>query len=120
MKILVVGAGAVGYNLAKQLSKEGHDISVVEKDQNLIKRLSGKLDVRVVSGSASSIAILEEAGIKDADMLLAVTNSDEINMVVCTLANGYGVKTKIARIRNLSLPMMRQLCIKMDFILTML
>lgn len=100
MKILIVGAGAVGYNLAKQLSKEGHDISIVEKDQNLIKRLSEKLDVRVVSGSASSTAILEEAGIKDADMLLAVTNSDEINMVVCTLANGYGVKTKIARIRN--------------------
>lgn len=100
MKILIVGAGAVGFNLAKQLSKEGHDISVVEKDQELVKRISEKLDVLVVSGSASSPSILEEAGIKTADMVLAVTNSDEINMVVCTLGHSYGVKTKIARIRS--------------------
>src|SRR5574341_526731 len=100
MKILIVGAGAVGFNLAKQLSKEGHDISVVEKDPNLVKLITEKLDVFVVSGSASSPITLEEAGIKNADMVLAVTNSDEINMVVCTLSHGYGVKTKIARIRN--------------------
>ncbi len=100
MKIVIVGAGAVGFNLAKQLSKEGHDISVVEKDQDLVKRISERLDVFVVSGSASSPAILEEAGIKNADMVLAVTNSDEINMVVCMLAHSYGVKTKIARIRS--------------------
>lgn len=100
MKILIVGAGAVGFNLAKQLSKEGHDISVVERDLELVKRITEKLDVSVVSGSASSPTVLEEAGIKNADIVLAVTNSDEINMVVCTLAQGYGVKTKIARIRN--------------------
>lgn len=100
MKILIVGAGAVGFNLAKQLSKEGHDISVVEKDQELVKRIGEKLDVFVVSGNASSPSILEEAGIKTADMVLAVTNSDEINMVVCTLGHSYGVKTKIARIRS--------------------
>ncbi len=100
MKILIVGAGAVGFNLAKQLSKEGHDISVVEKDPELVKRINEKLDVFVASGSASSPAILEEAGIKNADMILAVTNSDEINMVVCTLGHSYGVKTKIARIRS--------------------
>ena len=100
MKILVIGAGAVGFNLARQLSKEGHDISVVERDLALVKRITEKLDVSVVSGSASSPAILEEAGIKNADMVLAVTNSDEINMVVCMLSHSYGVKTKIARIRN--------------------
>jgi len=100
MKILIVGAGAVGFNLARQLSKEGHDISVVERDIDLVKRITEKLDVSVVSGSASSPAILEEAGIKNADMVLAVTNSDEINMVVCMLSHSYGVKTKIARIRN--------------------
>ena len=64
MKILVIGAGAVGFNLARQLSKEGHDISVVERDLDLVKRITEKLDVSVVSGSASSPAILEEAGIK--------------------------------------------------------
>lgn len=100
MKILIVGAGAVGFNLAKQLSKEGHDISVVEKSQDLVRRISEKLDVCVVSGSASSPTILEEAGIEDTDILLAVTNSDEINMVACMIAHNYGVKTKIARIRS--------------------
>lgn len=100
MKILIVGAGAVGFNLAKQLSMEGHDISVVEKDSDLVKRITEKLDVSVVSGSASSPSILEEAGIKNTDMVLAVTNSDEINMVVCTISHSYGVKTRIARIRN--------------------
>ena len=100
MKILIVGAGAVGFNLAMQLSKEGHDISVVEKSQDLVRRISEKLDVRVVSGSASSPTILEAAGIKDTDILLAVTNSDAINMVACMIAHNYGVKTKIARIRS--------------------
>lgn len=100
MKILIVGAGAVGFNLARQLSKEGHDISVVERDIDLVKRIAEKLDVFVASGSASSPAILEKAGIKNADMVLAVTDSDEINMVVCMLSHSYGVKTKIARIRN--------------------
>ncbi len=100
MKILVIGAGAVGFNLARQLSKEGHDISVVEKSHDLVKRIGEKMDVSVVSGSASSLTVLEEAGIKGTDMVLAVTNSDEINMVVCMLAHHYGVKTKIARIRS--------------------
>ncbi|MDQ1273611.1 MAG: trk/ktr system potassium uptake protein [Planctomycetota bacterium] len=100
MKILIVGAGAVGFNLTKQLSKEGHDISVVEKSPDLVRRISEKLDVRVVSGSASSPTILEEAGIKNTDILLAVTNSDEINIVACMIAHNYGVKTKIARIRS--------------------
>lgn len=100
MKILIVGAGAVGFNLAKQLSKEGHDISVVERDLELVRRITEKLDVFVVSGSASSPTVLEEAGIKSADIVLAVTNSDEINMVVCMLSHSYGVKSKIARIRN--------------------
>ncbi|GJQ23038.1 MAG: Trk system potassium transporter TrkA [Planctomycetia bacterium] len=100
MKILIVGAGAVGFNLAKQLSKEGHDISVIEKNHELVKRINEKLDVSVVLGSACSLIVLEEAGIKDADMVLAVTSSDEINMVVCMIAHNYGVKTKIARIRS--------------------
>lgn len=100
MKILIIGAGAVGFNLAKQLSKEGHDISVIEKSHDLVKRISEKLDVSVVPGSASSLVVLEEAGIKETDMVLAVTNSDEINMVACMIAHHYGVKTKIARIRS--------------------
>ncbi|MGQ3684654.1 MAG: Trk system potassium transporter TrkA [Candidatus Loosdrechtia sp.] len=100
MKIVVVGAGAVGYNLARQLSTEGHDISVIEKDPDLVERLTEKLDVSVVAGNATTPSILEDAGVKNAEMLLAVTNSDEVNMVVCTFAHSYNVRTKIARIRN--------------------
>ncbi|GJQ47630.1 Trk system potassium uptake protein trkA [Candidatus Kuenenia stuttgartiensis] len=100
MKILIVGAGAVGFNLAKQLSKEGHDISVIDKDQNMVDRITEKMDVSAVLGMATSPSILEEAGIKNTDVVLAVTNSDEINIVTCILSYKYNVKTKIARIRN--------------------
>ncbi len=100
MKVLIVGAGAVGFNIAKQLSKEGHDISVVDKDPELVQRITEKLDVFVLSGDASLPSVLEAAGIIDAQMVLAVTTSDEVNIVVCILANQYNCKIKIARIRN--------------------
>lgn len=100
MKILIVGAGAVGFNLAKQLSNEGHDISVVEPDEALVNKINEKLDVFVVKGEGSSPSMLETCGIRETEMILAVTNSDEVNIVVCMLANQYGVKKKIARIRN--------------------
>ena len=100
MKILIVGAGAVGFNLAKQLSKESHDISLVDKDPELVQRITEKLDVFAVPGNASSPSVLESAGIIDSHMVLAVTSSDEVNIVVCLLANRYKCKIKIARIRN--------------------
>lgn len=100
MKVLIVGAGAVGFNLAKQLSKEGHDISVVEEDPELVRMISEKLDVHVVAGTGSSPSILESAGVRNTQMVLAVTNSDEVNIIVCIIANQYGRKTKIARVRN--------------------
>ena len=103
MKILIIGAGAVGFNLAKQLSKEGHDISVIEKSSELVKRITEKLDVFVVQGAPVPDDFEERAS--KMPTVLSVTNSDEINMVACTLAHNYGVKTKIARIRNPSLPM---------------
>ncbi|MDR4505901.1 MAG: Trk system potassium transporter TrkA [Candidatus Scalindua sp.] len=100
MKVLIVGAGAVGFNIAKQLSKEGHDISIVDKDSALVQRITEKLDVFVLAGDASLPSVLEAAGIIDAKMVLAVTTSDEVNIVVCILANQYNCKIKIARIRN--------------------
>ncbi len=100
MKVLIVGAGAVGFNIAKQLSKEGHDISIVEENPELVQRITEKLDVFVVAGNGSSLNILETAGVRDAHLVLAVTNSDEVNIVVCIIANQYGRKIKIARIRN--------------------
>ncbi|MFQ5714713.1 MAG: Trk system potassium transporter TrkA [Candidatus Scalinduaceae bacterium] len=100
MKVLIVGAGDVGFNIAKQLSQEGHDISVVEENPELVRRITEKLDVLVVAGNGSSLNILETAGVRDAHLVLAVTNSDEVNIVVCIIANQYGRKIKIARIRN--------------------
>ncbi len=100
MKIIIVGAGAVGFNIANQLSQEGHDISVVEENPELVQKITEKLDVFVVAGNGSSPSVLETAGARDAHMVLAVTNSDEVNIIVCILAKQYGCKIKIARIRN--------------------
>lgn len=100
MKILIVGAGAVGFNLAKQLSSEGHNVSLVEKDPHTARRINEKLDVLLVTGSGSTPSILESARIKESDIVLAVTDSDEVNLTVCLLAHWYGVERKIARLRN--------------------
>lgn len=100
MKILITGAGAVGSNLARQLSDEGHDIAVVEGDQSNVDRLAERMDALVVRGNATSPSVLESAGIEGADMVIAVTDADEINIVVCMLATHYGVVTTVARIRN--------------------
>lgn len=100
MKILIVGAGAVGFNLAKQLSDEGHTVSIIESNPHKFRKMTEKLDVHCVCGNGNSPSILEEAGIKEVDMVLAVTNSDEVNLAVCMFAYWYGVKSKIARLRN--------------------
>jgi len=102
MKILIIGAGAVGFSIAKQLSAEGHDISVVDQNPRLTRKITEKLDVSVIAGNATSPSVLESAGVQEAHMVLAVTTSDEVNIVACILASKYGndKKIKIARIRN--------------------
>ncbi len=100
MRILIVGGGVVGFNLAEELSLEGHDVSIVDNDHARIKKISERLDVMSVLGNGCRASILKKAGIEDARMVIAVTNIDEINIVVCILANKFGVKRKVARIRN--------------------
>jgi trk system potassium uptake protein TrkA len=102
MKILIIGASAVGFNIAKQLSKEGHDISVIDENPKLVRQVSENLDVFVVAGNGTSPSVLESAGVREADMVLAVTTSDEVNIIVCILASQYGNGKiiRIARIRN--------------------
>lgn len=101
MGIIVVGAGEVGYNLAKKLSREGKEITVIDKDEDRIKRVAETLDVRTVLGSGSSLLDLKEAGIDKANMIIAVTNSDEVNMVCCLVASTKAVvPIKIARLRG--------------------
>ena len=100
MYILILGAGEVGYSLAKILSYEKHDVVLVEQDTERLKRANDNLDIKVISGSGSSYKVLEQAGIKKADMLVAVTNDDEVNLIACMIANNYDVSKKIVRVKN--------------------
>ncbi len=101
MKVIIVGAGEVGFHIASHLALEKKDVVVVDKDADAIRRVSDNIDVQVLNGSGSSPVVLEEAGIKEAEILLAVTDSDETNLVACLVANLISPSTKkLARIRN--------------------
>lgn len=100
MRIVIVGGGVVGYSLAEHLLKEKHQLSLVESDPELCDQISSKLDLQILNGSGSSPSVLLEAGLDGADMVLAVTPNDEVNMVVCAFAAQYKVGRRIARLRN--------------------
>ena len=100
MNIIVVGGGSVGFNLAERLSKSKHHITIAELDTNLCDAISGKLDVRAITGSGSDPLVLEGAGIRNADMIIAVTNFDETNLLCCNFAKQYGVSKRIARLHS--------------------
>jgi trk system potassium uptake protein TrkA len=103
MKIIILGAGHVGYSLAKQLSFDEHDVSIIDHDDKTLKKISEKLDVRSVIGNAVDVETLKEAGGNDADIIIAATSSDEVNIVACQIAGFmFGVETKIARLSNKS------------------
>ena len=100
MKILILGAGQVGSTVAESLVSEANDITVVDSDGEKLQLLQDRLDLRTMVGNAAHPSVLERAGIADADMLLAVTQSDEVNLVACKLAASlYNTPTRIARIR---------------------
>ena len=101
MKIVIVGAGEVGFHIANHLTLENKEVVVIDKNADAIRRVSDHLDVQVVQGSGSSPVVLEEAGISNAEILLAVTNSDEANLVACLVANMLSPSTqKLARVRD--------------------
>jgi trk/ktr system potassium uptake protein len=100
MKIIILGAGQVGGTLAQNLANEANDITVVDTDESRLRELRDRIDIGVVTGEASHPSILLQAGIEDADMLIAVTNNDELNMIACQVAYSlYRTPTKIARVR---------------------
>ncbi len=100
MKIVIVGAGEVGFYLAKRLSQEKHDLVIIDVDPEKCASAQEALDVSVVEGNASSQSVLREAGLESADMLIAASAIDEINILACMVASKMGVKRKIARVRN--------------------
>ncbi len=101
MKIIILGAGQVGGTLAEHLASEANDITVVDTDGDRLRDLGDRLDIRTVQGRASLPNVLRQAGADDADMLVAVTNSDETNMVACQVAYSlFHTPTKIARVRE--------------------
>lgn len=101
MKILICGAGQVGSSIARQLAREGNEITLIDQNAELIQEINSNLDVKAIVGHASHPSVLEAAGIEEADMLIAVTYSDEVNIVACEIGHAlFNVPTRIARIRH--------------------
>lgn len=101
MKIIIIGAGEVGFNIAQRLSEENHDVVVIEKDPNKIRHIQNVIDVQAILGSGTNASTLGEAGIKESDIIVAATDSDEVNLIACFYAQYLtDYITKIARVRN--------------------
>lgn len=101
MKVIIIGAGVVGYTIAKKLSSEAQDVVLIEKDEKRIREVAEGLDVKIIQGSGSSPKVLMDAGVEHSDIVIAVTDSDEVNMVACLIAGSQSrVPKKIARIRE--------------------
>ncbi len=101
MNIIICGAGMVGFSISKQLQAQGHSVTVIDQSSEDIKKINETQDVKGIVGRATFPSVLENAGAKDADMIIAVTRNDETNMIVCQLASSlFGISRKIARIRS--------------------
>ena len=100
MKIFIVGGGQVGSTLAKSLAREGHKITVIDSDERVVEKINSSLDVICYVGNGASFSVLQSAGIEDCDLLIALTYSDEMNLLSCLCAHKLGAKHTVARVRN--------------------
>ena len=100
LNIIIVGGGNVGATITEQLSREGHHITVIDRDPEIVKHISATYDVLGIVGNGSSYKVQIEAGIETADLLIAVTASDELNLLCCTMAKKVGNCASIARVRT--------------------
>ena len=100
MNILIIGAGTVGFSLAERLLRLNHHITVIEPNESLCSEINDKLDVFTVTGIGSNPSILEKAGISNMDIVIAVTPSDETNLLVCNFAMQHGVPKRITRVKS--------------------
>jgi trk system potassium uptake protein TrkA len=119
MSIIIIGAGEVGYHLAHRLSQEKNEVVVIDRDLEKIRRVQNTLDVQAIHGSGGSISVLRQARISDASMIIAVTNSDEVNMISCLVASVQDrVPKKIARVRDPEYPPFSHFLVKNTWIST--
>ena len=100
MKAIIIGAGEVGFHIAKLLTVQANDVVLIDESDAACNRVNEQLDLQTLRGPGASPRLLKTAGIDEADLLIAVTNSDEINMLACQMADRYSVNTKIARVSN--------------------
>ncbi len=100
MKAIIIGAGEVGFHIAKLLTAQDNDVVLIDESDAACNRVNEQLDLQTLRGPGASPRLLKTAGIDEADLLIAVTNSDEINMLACQIADRYSVNTKIARVSN--------------------
>lgn len=100
MRVIIIGAGKVGYKLAEKLSEENHQVVVIEQQEERRKILQENLDVLVIGGNGASPRVLADAGITNTDLLVAVTDQDEVNMLACMVAKRAGVVSTVARVRS--------------------
>lgn len=100
MRVVIVGAGVVGFHLAAQLSREGHDISIIDSSADLVRSIEEKMDVMAISGDASLPSVLRRAGAHEAELVIAVTDSDTTNLVVSLISKKMGARKCIVRVRS--------------------
>ena len=101
MNIIILGAGQIGFSLAKHLCYKAHDVTLVDQDKARLQQIEEQIDLRIINGFASHPDVLQQADAKNADVMIAVTNHEEVNMIACQIAwSLFSIKTKIARIRS--------------------
>jgi trk system potassium uptake protein TrkA len=100
VKVVIVGDGKVGYALTEELTREGHDVVVIDNRRDVLRYLTEKLDVMVVNGNGASLSVQKAANVGGSDLLIAATSSDEVNMLCCVVARKLGCSHTIARVRN--------------------
>ena len=100
LNIIIVGCGKVGSTLIEQLSKEGHDITIIDKNAQKVQEIANLYDIMGVVGNGASYSVQMEGGIENADLIIAVTNSDELNLLCCTIAKQVANCAAIARVRT--------------------
>ena len=100
MRIFIVGCGKIGQTLAQQLVAESHDVTIIDTDERVLANINNTLDVICYAGNGASYLTLRDAGVQDADLIIAVTESDEVNMLCCLTAHKLGARHTVARVRN--------------------